>query len=104
MSGISYESPSVHSYLQILQSAISRMASNSISCKTWCIALVSAILISVPHEDLTSNDNRILIAAIPIVLFFFLDSYYLVMERGLRAKYDEFVEKIHSGSATLDAG
>ncbi len=44
MTNITYESPSVQSYLNILQSIISRMAANSSGCKTWCITLVSAII------------------------------------------------------------
>ncbi|WP_414544018.1 hypothetical protein [Nostoc sp. CCY0012] len=39
------DSNSVQSYLNILQGVIARMANNSASCKTWCISLVSAILV-----------------------------------------------------------
>ena len=98
MSDINHESPSVHSYLQILQSVINRMASNSAGCKTWCITLVSAIVVIIADKG---KPDYVWVSLIPIVLFFFLDSYYLGMERGFREKYDEFIQKLHSDSATI---
>jgi hypothetical protein len=44
---VTFESPAVHSYLGILQNVIGRMAADSGSCKTWCITLVSAIIVVV---------------------------------------------------------
>ena len=49
-----FESPSVHSYLSILQAVIARMASNSSNCKTWCITIVSAILVVVADKGQSS--------------------------------------------------
>lgn len=99
MSTLNTESPSVQSYLTILQSVINRMASNSASCKTWCITLVSAILVVVADK---TKPEYALIAIIPILLFFFLDAYYLGLERGFRDSYNEFIKKLHSGSAEVE--
>src|SRR5438093_12622802 len=40
-------SQAVHAHLGIMQSVIQRMASNSSSCMSWCIALVSDVLVLV---------------------------------------------------------
>jgi len=45
------ESPSVQAHLGILQGVIERMASNSTSSKSWCITIVSAILVVVADKN-----------------------------------------------------
>jgi len=90
------ESSSVQSYLNILQNIISRMAGNSVSCKTWCITLVSGILVVITDK---AKPNYGWLALIPAVLFLFLDAYYLGQERAFRATYNDFVRKMHIGIA-----
>jgi len=99
MKKITLESPSVHSYLTIIQSVISRMATNSSSCKTWCITLVSAIVVIITKND---DPNYVWIAIVPILLFFLLDSYYLSLERQFRDVYNNFIRKLHLGEATVE--
>ena len=70
------DSPGVQAHLGISQSVIQRMASNSASCKAWCITLVSAILVIVADKG---NPQYALIAIIPTALFLILDSYYLAL-------------------------
>lgn len=69
------------------------MAENSVSCKTWCITLVSAILVVIADKG---KPNLALLAILPTVLFFLLDSYYLALERLLRASYKQFLGKLHA--------
>ena len=90
------ESSSVQSYLNILQSIVSRMAGNSANCKTWCITLVSGILVVIADK---AKPNYGWLALIPVLLFFFLDAYYLGQERAFRATYNDFVRRMHSGIA-----
>lgn len=90
------ESAAVQAHLGIAQSVIQRMASNSASCKAWCITLVAAILVIVADKG---KPNYALIAAIPTLLFLVLDAYYLALERCFRAAYNEFIDKVHSGRA-----
>lgn len=99
MGKIGLDSPSVQSYLSILQDVIGRMGTNSAGCKTWCIALVSAIVVIISDK---SNPNLAWATLIPIVLFFFLDAYYLGLERRFRANYDTFIRKLHSGTADME--
>lgn len=87
----------VQTHLQTTQSVIQRMASNSASCKAWCIALVSAILVIVAT---TGKPQYTLIAIIPTVLFLILDTYYLTLEKMFRQSYNLFIEKLHTGKVT----
>lgn len=89
---IQQNSQAVQSHLTILQSVIQRMSANSTSCKTWCITLVSAILIVVADKD---KSQYAWLAAFPTTLFFLLDAYYLSLERGFRNAYNAFIEKLH---------
>jgi hypothetical protein len=91
------ESAAVQSYLNILQGVISRMATNSGNCKTWCITLASAILVLIADKG---KVNFIWIALIPVLLFAFLDAYYLGQERAFRETYNDFIKNMHSGEAT----
>lgn len=88
------ESPAVQAHLGIAQAVIQRMASNSASCKAWCITLVAAILVIVADKG---KPTYALIAAIPTLLFLVLDSYYLALERCFRNSYNEFIDKVHEG-------
>ncbi len=88
------DSPGVQAHLSIMQAVIQRMAANSASCKAWCIALVSAVLVLVADKG---KPDYALIAVIPTLLFLVLDTYYLALERRLRASYNSFIEKLHSG-------
>ena len=99
MEKIGVDSPSVQSYLSILQNVIGRMGTNSAGCKTWCIALVSAIVVILSDK---ANPDYIWVTLIPITLFFFLDSFYLGLESRFRQRYDEFIEKLHKDDASID--
>ena len=88
------DSQAVHVHLEITQSVVQRMASNSASCKTWCITLVSAILVIVAEKG---NSRYGFVALIPTLCFCGLDTYYLSLERMFRISYNEFVEKLHEG-------
>lgn len=92
MSEFTYDSPSVQSHLSILQEVISRMASNSAAAKTWCIALVSAILVVISDKEIP---DLVWIALVPILLLSALDAYYLGLERVFRGQYNAFIDKLH---------
>ena len=86
------DSPSVHTHLRLAQSVIQRMASNSASCKTWCITLVAAVLIIVADKG---KPAYAFTAVVPAFLFLALDTYYLSLERRFREAYNEFIDKLH---------
>lgn len=99
MSNLTHDSPSVHSYLGILQDVIGRMAGNSAGAKTWCIALVSAILVVIAGRG---APGLVGIAFAPVILFAFLDAYYLALERRFRGIYNDFIRSLHEGKATIE--
>lgn len=89
---VTEESPSVQAHLSMLQNVIQRMASNSSSCKSWCITLVSAVLVIVADKG---KPDYVWIALLPTVIFACLDAYYLALEKSFRETYNKFVEKLH---------
>jgi len=91
------ESPSVQSHLVILQGVIERMAVNSTSTKSWCITIVSAILVVIADKN---KPEYAFLALLPTILFWALDVYYLAMEKGFRNSYNDFVKKVHAGTST----
>jgi hypothetical protein len=97
MPNVDINSSAVQKYLEFLQSVINRMASNSNGCKTWCVTLVSAIIVIIADK---AKPDYVWIAIVPIALFLFLDSYYLGLERSFRDLYNTFINKLHAKSAT----
>ena len=88
------ESSAVQTHLTIMQGVINRMAENSRSCKVWCVTLVAATLVLVAR---TGEPQHALIALVPTLLFLFLDSYYLALERAFIRSQNTFVGKLHRG-------
>ncbi len=68
-------------YLEFLQATIARMASNSFVVKGWSVALGTAVL-GFSVKD--GNWALALIAMLPALAFWALDSYYLMLERQFR--------------------
>lgn len=99
MDKVSFDSPSVSSYLTILQTVIARMATNSASCKTWCVTLTSAIVVIIADKG---KPSYVWISVIPMALFLLLDAYYLALERQFRSVYNDFIRKLHFGTATVE--
>ena len=87
-------SPAVQTHLTIMQGVIQRMAENCRSCKVWCVTLVAAILVLVAR---TGEPQHALIALVPTLLFLFLDSYYLALERAFIRSQNALVAKLHEG-------
>ena len=87
-------STAVQAHLTMMQGVISRMAENSRSCKVWCVTLVAAVLVLVAR---TGEPQHALIALGPALLFLFLDSYYLALERAFIRSQNAFVKKLHCG-------
>ncbi|MHB1341352.1 MAG: hypothetical protein ACYC77_07140 [Coriobacteriia bacterium] len=93
------DSPAVQAHLGIMQSVIERMAGNSASCKAWCVALVSAVLVLVGDKG---KPDYVWIAVIPAVLFMALDTHYLALEKAFRASYNRFIARMHSDELIVD--
>ncbi|MYA49865.1 MAG: hypothetical protein F4Y25_03860 [Chloroflexi bacterium] len=92
-------SPAVQAHLTMMQGVIGRMAENSRSCKVWCVTLVAAVLVLVAR---TGEPQHALIALVPMLLFLFLDSYYLALERAFIRSQNAFVAKLHRNELEPD--
>lgn len=72
-------------YLELIQGVITRMSSNSFSLKGWAVTLVAGVF-ALAGKD--TDKIYFLVAYIPVCIFWFLDSYYLLQERLYRTLYD----------------
>ncbi len=73
-------------YLEMIQEIIQRMANNSFLLKGWAITLVAAIF---ALSDQTLKQEYFLFVYVPVIVFWFLDSYYLQLERKYKVLYDK---------------
>lgn len=64
--------------IDVIQSIINRMASNSFVIKGWAITLIVATLL------LKGNNYQTLIAFVPLFAFWILDTFFLQTERKYR--------------------
>ncbi|SDD70195.1 hypothetical protein [Sporomusa acidovorans] len=67
--------------IKIIQDIIKRMNGNSFMIKGWTLTLVVATLLFKVDAKMA---NQVPIVFIPIILFWFLDAYYLQQERTFR--------------------
>lgn len=84
----------------MMQGIIKRMAGNSTSCKQWCIVLITALL-----TFSKGNQNPVDLSGVcllPLILFCFLDCFYLGLERQMKGKLNNFIYRLNKGE-NLDA-
>ncbi len=84
--------PAVQDYLAMLQGIITRMSTNSSNCKTWTVTIVAAILVLLVDKDIKIPNAWI--CFIPVVLFYFLDCFYLGMERRFVKLHRDFLNSV----------
>ena len=74
-------------HLDYVMNTIERMARCSFMCKGWAIALAGAML---AFNVKSSNKFVFAMAVIPVLLIWWLDSYYLRQEKLFRVLFDNF--------------
>lgn len=85
-------------HLEMIQAVITRMANNSFALKGWAVTLVAGLF------ALASNDTSkwyYLVTYIPIIVFWHLDSFYLMQERLYRNLYEK-VRKLPADDIDFD--
>ena len=85
-------------HLEMIQGIINRMASNSFSLKGWAVTLVAGIF-ALASKD--TDKLYFLIAYVPIITFWGLDSYYLQQERKYRNLYNK-IRGVEETSVNFD--
>ena len=92
-------------YLQFLQNIITRMADNSKMCKQFALSIVTAWIV---FARLVLNTNQSihyfihLAVIVPILVFYFLDAWYLLFERRYRNKYNSYTDILSKTLSTND--
>lgn len=94
MENFKFDKEDCRHYIGLLQENINRMAANSANCKVWLIGIITALI----ALEFTSDNMRfiILVAIIPLVLFYLLDSYYLGLEKRFIKLETDFIELLKS--------
>ncbi len=92
-------------YLEAIQRVIDRLSNTSFILKGWAVSLVAGLMALAASG---TNQGYVLIAYIPIAVFWFLDAYFLMMERqyrdlfrnnaDLRQRLDQFCIKRKKGN------
>lgn len=89
-------------YVNLLNDAINRMASNSANVKSCLVAIVAALMaVQMPNKD---NAYVILSALLPTFLFYWMDCYYLSLEKRFRNLQTAFINKETNENGQIIAG
>jgi hypothetical protein len=86
-------------HITLLQGIVTRLANNSASCKTWCLALVAALL---SLAGATHVPGIVTFALVPVVIFGFIDTMYLAQERAYRELYRRVVDCLRARRYALE--
>jgi hypothetical protein len=73
-------------HLDYIHNTINRMSTNSFLIKGWSITIVSALFI---FSDNKMNERILAIAVLAMMVFWYLNGYFLQQERKFRALYDK---------------
>ena len=73
------------------QAVISRLANNQVQVKTWCVTALAALSALAVNND---QQGPLVIALVVVIAFFFLDAYYLSLERHFRGQSHRVVEEV----------
>jgi hypothetical protein len=92
------DNPAIIAHLNSLQAIITRLAGNSVQCKTWCLAIVSTLF---ALAGATKNDKIVATAIIPIVIFGLVDAAYLEREKAYRELYNSVAAAVRNGTYAL---
>jgi len=77
-------------HLEFIQSVIKRMSGNCFLLKGWSATLVAA-LFALAAKD--ANRHYVIVAYLPVLVFWIIDAYFLSEERAFRDLYDDARKK-----------
>lgn len=76
-------------HLNMIQNVITKMGNNSFSLKGWAVGIMIAVYAFAGK----SNVKAVIVTLMPLIVFWFIDTYYLMMERKYRGLYDDVRKK-----------
>lgn len=72
--------------IDLIQAAIARMANNSFQCKGWLFGILTLVL-AIGKDSVFSIGLLGLLLLLPIVVFWYLDGFFLYVEQSYRDMY-----------------
>jgi hypothetical protein len=92
----------LHKEIDLIQGVINRMANNSFMLKGWLISLI-AVVLALSKDSLLSCDTNLilLILCFPIIIFWYLDAFFLHREKCYRELYDWVIKNRMSSTENL---
>ena len=75
--------------MEFIQSVITRMASNSFLLKGWLIGILSFIMAFSKEAVFANSPQYAAVLAMPVVIFWYLDAFFLYTEQQYRELYKE---------------
>lgn len=96
------ENEIIHKELDLIQSVINRMANNSFLLKGWLVSLIAVVLALSKDTIVATNLNYFcLILLLPVVVFWYLDAFFLHKEKCYRKLYEWVIENRQSSNEFL---
>jgi hypothetical protein len=92
----------LHKEIDLIQGIINRMASNSFMLKGWLISLIAVVLAL--SKDSLFSCNAIFVCSIlcfPILIFWYLDAFFLHREKCYRALYEWVIKNRMSSNEKI---
>jgi hypothetical protein len=79
----------LHKEIDLIQGIINRMANNSFLLKGWLVSLI-AVILALTKDTIVSTDLSYfnLILLLPVIVFWYLDAFFLHKERCYRKLYE----------------
>jgi hypothetical protein len=88
-------------HLDTLQSVINRLSQNSFTIRGWSVTLASAILAFASTRSNTQG-GLVIIALVPVWIFWGMDAYYLRQERLFRQLHAAAARRLIDTTASPD--
>jgi len=87
------DNETLHKEIDLIQGIINRMAHNSFLLKGWTITIIVAVL-ALTKDTLVTNDITYfsVILLFPLIVFWYLDAFFLHKERCYIKLYDWVIE------------
>jgi len=86
----------LHKEIDLIQECVKRMSNNSFLLKGWLMSLIAVAITLLPQKI---NSNLLILLIIVMTLcFWYLDGYYLKLERMFREKYNWVIKKRPKGN------
>lgn len=73
-------------YLEAIQRLVDRLSNTSFILKGWAVSLVAGLMALAANG---SDQRYVMITYVPIAVFWFLDAYFLMMERQYRDLFNK---------------